>query len=81
MCGIAGVMALEGHRIPELEQRLRVMNRLQVHRGPDDEGTWTEAAGSVGFGHRRLTIIDLTPAGHQPMVGQNGTAITYNGEI
>jgi asparagine synthase (glutamine-hydrolysing) len=81
MCGIAGVVDLKGGRIQDLERDLSVMNALQVHRGPDDGGTWTNADGSVGFGHRRLTIIDLSASGHQPMTGPNDTVVTYNGEI
>src|SRR5690606_5084683 len=81
MCGIAGIIHLKGERIPGVETRLGVMNSLLVHRGPDDEGIWVDGEGSVGLGHRRLTIIDLTAAGHQPMAGPNHTVITYNGEV
>ena len=50
------------------------------HRGPDSEGQWTE--GAIGLGHRRLAIIDLTPAGHQPMISTNSRyVISYNGEV
>jgi len=53
-----------------------------VHRGPDDHGVWTSPDGSVAFGHRRLSIVDLSPAGHQPMTSRNGAwTITYNGEL
>lgn len=52
------------------------------HRGPDDAGTWWSAEGRVGFGHRRLSIIDLSPAGHQPMQDAGGElCIVFNGEI
>jgi asparagine synthase (glutamine-hydrolysing) len=56
------------------------MNNLQAHRGPDGEGVWTHPAGHVGFGHRRLSVIDLV-AGDQPMTDGDGNWITYNGEI
>ena len=53
-----------------------------VHRGPDDHGVWTSSDGSVAFGHRRLSIVDLSPAGHQPMTSRDGAwTITYNGEL
>lgn len=81
MCGIAGVVDIAGHAVPELGRRLQVMNALQEHRGPDDAGTWLSNDGAIGFGHRRLTIIDLSPLGHQPMTGPNETVVTYNGEI
>src|SRR3546814_5116311 len=52
------------------------------HRGPDSSGVWADAAAGLGFGHRRLAIVDLTAAGHQPMISASGNcAITYNGEI
>jgi len=76
MCGIAGYAGL--HR-PEL---LGPMCNAMAHRGPDDEGTWHDPAAEVGLGHRRLAVIDLSPAGHQPMSNADGTVwITYNGEL
>jgi asparagine synthase (glutamine-hydrolysing) len=52
------------------------------HRGPDDAGEWWSADGRAGLGHRRLSVIDLSPAGHQPMIGdEGGTIIVFNGEI
>jgi len=56
------------------------MNRLQAHRGPDGEGLWIHPRGHVGFGHRRLSIIDLA-TGQQPMSDSSGNWITFNGEI
>ncbi len=58
------------------------MTRVLAHRGPDDSGTWSDADGEVGFGFRRLAIIDLSPAGHQPMSNEDDTVhIVFNGEI
>jgi asparagine synthase (glutamine-hydrolysing) len=78
MCGIAGIINRDGEPAP-----IRVLQRMtaaMVHRGPDGEGFYTD--GAVGFGHRRLAIIDLSPAGHQPMATADGRwVITYNGEI
>ena len=57
------------------------MARPLTHRGPDDEGTWCDGEAGVGFGHRRLAVIDLSPAGHQPMVSADGRWVAaYNGE-
>ena len=81
MCGICGAINLRGEPIPDLPRRLEVMSDLIAHRGPDDEGFWTHERGHVGFGHRRLAIIDPTPAGHQPMPDAAGRWITYNGEV
>ncbi len=58
------------------------MNAIQAHRGPDDAGTWHDAGNGVGFAHRRLSIIDLSPQGHQPMWDVSRRAvICFNGEI
>jgi len=81
MCGICGAINLRGEQIPDLNARLEVMSELIAHRGPDDAGVWTHERGHVGFGHRRLAIIDPTPAGHQPMRDEAGRWVTYNGEI
>jgi asparagine synthase (glutamine-hydrolysing) len=81
MCGLAGIVNLDDATIPGLRGRLAVMNRLIEHRGPDDEGTWVDDRSSVGLTHRRLSIIDPTPAGHQPMVGEDGSVLVFNGEL
>jgi asparagine synthase (glutamine-hydrolysing) len=81
MCGICGAINLRGEPIPDLPRRIEVMNELIEHRGPDDAGTWMHPHAHVGFGHRRLAIIDPTPAGHQPMCDDAGRWITYNGEV
>ncbi len=80
MCGIAGIINIENRSYRDLYRHLQVMNRLQAHRGPDDEGIWTHAMNSIGFGHRRLSIIDLQ-TGQQPMSDAYGNTICYNGEI
>ena len=80
MCGITGILHLQQLPSPDLAGHLAVMNRLQAHRGPDGEGVWTHPLGHVGFGHRRLSIIDLS-TGAQPMTDREGNWITFNGEI
>jgi asparagine synthase (glutamine-hydrolysing) len=78
MCGISGVFNLDGQ--PVSVSVLRRMTDVIRHRGPDGEGFWTESF--VGFGHRRLAIIDLSPLAHQPMRSPGGElVITYNGEV
>lgn len=78
MCGIAGMVNLDGE--PAAPVYLRRMTDAIAHRGPDGEGFFTD--GVVGIGHRRLSIIDLTPAGHQPMLTVDGRfVLTYNGEV
>lgn len=78
MCGIAGILNLNGS--PVSPAILARMNQSLVHRGPDGEGQWHEDA--MGLAHRRLAIIDLSPAGHQPMLSADGRfVLSYNGEI
>jgi len=81
MCGIGGFFVVRTAATrDELEARLWGMIATLRHRGPDDEGVWTD--GRAGLAHARLSVIDLSPAGHQPMASADGTAwITYNGEI
>lgn len=81
MCGIAGAVSLDGHRIQRLDGHLEVMGRLIAHRGPDGHGYWKNGDDAVGLVHRRLSIIDLSAIAAQPMRGQDGSTITYNGEI
>jgi asparagine synthase (glutamine-hydrolysing) len=79
MCGICGFLSLNGD-YNVTEDILRQMTSAQRHRGPDDEGYLCEAG--VGLGFRRLAILDLTPAGHQPMSNEDGTVwLVFNGEI
>jgi asparagine synthase (glutamine-hydrolysing) len=78
MCGIAGLVNLNGEPVSPVI--LKKMTDAIAHRGPDGEGQWIE--GNVGIGHRRLAIIDLSPAGHQPMItGNHRYVLSYNGEI
>ncbi len=78
MCGIAGIIHLDGASVtPPILQK---MTDAIAHRGPDGEGHWIE--GNVGLGHRRLAILDLTPAGHQPMISMDYRYVfSYNGEV
>src|SRR5688500_10800424 len=83
MCGVAGSI---GQVDPRRIDAVKVMTRAQRHRGPDDEGIWSAAAADgargVVLGHRRLAILDLSPAGHQPMVdAESGCVICFNGEV
>jgi len=83
MCGLAGFLAAP-RRFDEPEQRARVdaMAMTLVHRGPDAGGVWTDAAAGIALGHRRLSIIDLSAAGAQPMRSASGRCvIAYNGEV
>lgn len=78
MCGIAGIFNQNGEPVSPVI--LRRMTDAIAHRGPDGEGFFIDRF--IGLGHRRLAIIDLTPAGHQPMITPNGHYIlSYNGEI
>src|SRR5688572_14774360 len=78
MCGIVGIWSNDS---PLEEKELEDLTALLTHRGPDDRGTELINA-QLGFGHTRLSIIDLSPTGHQPMRdAATGNVITYNGEI
>lgn len=83
MCGIAGFIAASGKRgRGDMESVARAMATALRHRGPDDEGVWSDEAAGVAFGFRRLSILDLSQAGHQPMVSHDGRhVIVFNGEI
>lgn len=80
MCGIAGILHFNNE--PVLDNKLKQMTDVLIHRGPDGEGHWVNSKKNVGFGHRRLSIIDLSQAGKQPMhYAGNRFTITFNGEI
>ena len=83
MCGIVGVVELDAVSSQEsLARRVSAMTRQLRHRGPDDEGIWLDQKAGVALGHRRLAIVDLSPAGHQPMISADGSlVVVYNGEI
>jgi asparagine synthase (glutamine-hydrolysing) len=67
---------------PQLASLVRAMTQTMVHRGPDDAGVWVAPDAHVALGHRRLSIIDVSSAGHQPMLGADGrSAIVFNGEL
>lgn len=78
MCGFAGFLA--GNDISK--NVVQSMTSVLEHRGPDSHGIWLDADASISLGHRRLSIVDLTAAGHQPMASAGGRyVITFNGEI
>lgn len=80
MCGIAGLIASVSG--VDLESSVRRMSNTLVHRGPDDGGIWVDTVHGVALAHRRLSIIDLSPQGHQPMQSARGRyVIVFNGEI
>ncbi len=82
MCGIAGFINSEALRSEEARAIISGMTRSLAHRGPDGEGVWRSADGRVNLGHRRLAIIDLSPAGTQPMMSAGGRFVAvFNGEI
>ncbi|WP_130837069.1 asparagine synthase (glutamine-hydrolyzing) [Lachnoclostridium sp. Marseille-P6806] len=85
MCGICGIYDLHGRCPGDRENTVGEMNRAQRHRGPDDEGVFSESIsgrGGVSLGHVRLSILDLTARGHQPMQSADGRYIlSYNGEV
>jgi asparagine synthase (glutamine-hydrolysing) len=80
MCGIAGLWLPAGD--PDLAGRARAMAGRLAHRGPDGAGLWADPAAGIALAHRRLAIIDLSPAGAQPMADRSGRfVLTYNGEL
>ena len=80
MCGITGIFG--NLRKEEFDSSIHEMSATLNHRGPDDAGTWINEENGVAFGHQRLSIIDLSSAGHQPMVSPCGRFTTvFNGEI
>lgn len=81
MCGFAGFYS-PLYPIKNSTEILTAMADEILHRGPDDGGVWVSECETVGFSHRRLAIVDLSPAGHQPMISSTGRyVIAFNGEI
>ncbi len=81
MCGICGTLSFN-QRLETSPEVLVAMRDTLTHRGPDDEGAWSSPDGRVALGHRRLSIVDLSAAGHQPMSNETGDVwIVYNGEV
>ena len=82
MCGIAGFLTIGGFSGSDREHIVVAQTGTLLHRGPDDSGTWIDPGAGIALGHRRLSILDLSSAGHQPMVSANGRyVIILNGEI
>src|SRR5579883_2845096 len=80
MCGIAGFWTSKP-RVSLLEMA-REMGEAIRHRGPDDRGEWVDPAAGLALAHRRLSILDLSPQGHQPMLSANGRyVVVFNGEV
>ena len=80
MCGITGIFG--NLRKEEFDNSIHEMSSMLTHRGPDDSGIWINPDNKVAFGHRRLSIIDLSSAGHQPMTSPCGRfTVVFNGEI
>jgi asparagine synthase (glutamine-hydrolysing) len=81
MCGIVGVMS-DARRGDALEELARGMSARIAYRGPDDDGVWSEPSAGVALGFRRLSIIDLSAAGHQPMESSTRRfTMVFNGEV
>lgn len=82
MCGLTGFLQPAGFDATSAAAQVMAMTDRIRHRGPDDSGVWTDAEAGIALGHRRLSILDLSAAGHQPMLSASGRwVIAYNGEI
>ena len=78
MCGIVGIVRFDGQ--PVRAEEIAAMSGSIRHRGPDDDGQLVE--GGIGIGMRRLSIVDLSPSGHQPLFGEDkSVVVVFNGEI
>ncbi len=82
MCGITGFFSPQGFRESEASANALRMRDSLIHRGPDDAGLWLDAQAGIALSHRRLAIVDLSSAGHQPMASASGRyQLVFNGEI
>ena len=81
MCGISGIFNMNFQKIDSPEKKIKTMIKLLSHRGPDFHNHWIHPNQFIGFGHNRLSIIDLSQKANQPMEGIDNNLITYNGEI
>ena len=82
MCGINGIFNFSGQLLQEPKQYISRMNAQIAHRGPDDEGYWSNREANLHFGHQRLSILDLSSSGHQPMpLKQGDDCLVFNGEV
>jgi len=82
MCGFAGFLEAGQARLDSPEEHVTRMALAIQHRGPDDAGAWVDAQAGIALGHRRLSIVDLSPAGHQPMYSAGERfVLAFNGEI
>ncbi len=82
MCGITGILNFSNSTTRASEHLVESMTKVLQHRGPDDSGVYVNADGTLGLGFRRLSIIDLSEAGHQPMSADDGNLhVVFNGEI
>jgi asparagine synthase (glutamine-hydrolysing) len=80
MCGFTGYLSSDV--LTNTAELLQGMSRTLAHRGPDDSGIWQDTDAGIGLAHQRLSIVDLSPAGHQPMCSSSGRyVLTFNGEI
>ncbi|MDP1590328.1 MAG: hypothetical protein Q8M07_21425, partial [Prosthecobacter sp.] len=83
MCGIAGFFTPSKSRpAHEMNAIVTAMTDAIILRGPDDSGAWVDSASGIALGHRRLSVLDLSPLGHQPMTSSDGRfIIVFNGEV
>ena len=82
MCGFSGFLSDNCVTASEWPMLLRRMGESISHRGPDDSGIWLDAEVGIGLVHRRLSVVDLSPAGHQPMQSNSERyVLVFNGEI